>query len=55
VTCSPNCHTAVTDRYGLDPFPKQASVEEGITVTTPRTTRREINRHKASNYDSKPR
>ena len=40
--------TAEADTY-------QITVEDGITVTAPRTTSRDINRHKASNYDSGPR
>ena len=38
--------TVETDTY-------QITVEDGITITAPRTTSRDINRHKASNYDSR--
>ena len=39
--------TIETDTY-------QITVEDGTALTAPRTTSRDIKRHKASNYDSRP-
>jgi hypothetical protein len=44
----PHAGQTATITVGSDTY--QIAVEEGITVTAPRTTSRNIKRHKASDY-----
>jgi hypothetical protein len=48
-------HAGKTAQVTVQADTYQITVEEGITVTAPRKTSRDIKRHKASNYDSRPR
>ena len=43
-------HTRKTVQVSVGPDTYQITVEPGITITAPRTTSRDIRRHKASNY-----
>jgi transposase InsO family protein len=43
-------HAGKTAEVTVESDTYQITVEDGITLTTPRTTSRDINRHKASNY-----
>jgi hypothetical protein len=44
-------HTGKTVEVTVEPDTYQITVEPGITITAPRTTSREIRRHKACSYD----
>ena len=43
-------HAGKTAEVTVEPDIYQITVEPGITITAPRTTSRDIRRHKASNY-----
>ena len=43
-------HARKTVEVSVETDTYQVTVEPGITVTAPRTTSRDIRRHKASNY-----
>ena len=43
-------HAGKTARVTIEADTYQVTAEDGITVTAPRTTSRDIKRHKASNY-----
>lgn len=43
-------HAGKTAEVAIDTGTYQITVEDGITITAPRTTSRDIKRHKASNY-----
>jgi hypothetical protein len=44
-------HAGKTLKITVESDTYQIAVEPGITITAPRTTSRDIRRHKASNYD----
>ena len=44
-------HARKTVQVSVGPDTYQIAVEPGITITAPRTSSRDIRRHKASNYD----
>jgi hypothetical protein len=48
-------HARKTAQVTIEADTYQISVEPGTIITAPRTTSRDIRRHKASNYDSRPR
>jgi hypothetical protein len=48
-------HAGKTAQVTIEADTYQITVEGGSTVTAPRKTSRDINRHKASNYDRGPR
>ena len=43
-------HARKTPEVSVEADTYQVTVEPGITITAPRTTSRDIRRHKASNY-----
>ncbi len=48
-------HAGKTAQITIESDTYQITVEDGIALTAPRTTSRDIKRHKASNYESRPR
>ena len=44
-------HARKTVQVSVGPDTYQIAVEPGITISAPRTSSRDIRRHKASNYD----
>ncbi len=48
-------HAGKTAQVTIEADTYQITVEDSITVTALRKTSRDIKRHKASNYDSRPR
>jgi transposase InsO family protein len=48
-------HAGKTAQVTIEADTYQVTVEDGIAVTAPRKTSREVKRHKASNYDRGPR
>ena len=48
-------HAGKTAQVTIEADTYQITVEDSITITAPRKTSRDIKRHKASTYDSKPR
>jgi hypothetical protein len=45
-------HAGKTAEITVESDTYQITVEDGITITAPRTTSRDIKRHKASDYSS---
>ncbi len=45
-------HARKTAEVSVESDTYQITVETGITITAPRTTSRDIRRHKASNYET---